>query len=188
MTPYLSRTELINFIHFCASTDDFERTLQEQEKKKNVDELDKKYLKALRTSLTWAKKALVIRRDALDKASLAEVESRLSHLDFRLLPNDEMRRELKKLQQDPHAIHMTEDDLADLLLTAVPNTCGNCDGHTAKECPLRRVLVKYGVPCYDSKATTCQYAYPLPDDAIEVKQGKYANAIFGDRDHAVEYL
>ena len=120
MTPYLSRTELINFIHFCASTDDFERTLQEQEKKKNVDDLDKKYLKALRTSLTWAKKALVIRRDALDKASLAEVESRLSHLDFRLLPNDEMRRELKKLQQDPHAIHITEDDLADLLLTAVP--------------------------------------------------------------------
>ena len=45
MTPYLSRGEMQVFIHLCATAVELKKAINSAEKKKTMDDQDKKYLK-----------------------------------------------------------------------------------------------------------------------------------------------
>ena len=164
MTPYLSRAEMQVFIHLCATTVELKKAISSAEKKKTLDDQDKKYLKNIRTSYTFIKKAVDIRHNALDKENQHEVGTRLSHVDYQLLPSDKAQKEIARLNKLTNMVHMDNDDFLDWYCDTIPETCGKCQKSKYKMCRLRAILMKFGIwPVNPNAVGKCQYSYPGAD-------------------------
>ena len=161
MNTYLSRKEKELFTRLDALLAVAEDVIELYEK---VPSTDKTFMKCLRMGNTWLNKAMAARFGALDNDSREDLKRNVSHMQVMILPNDKVRQEIRELAKLQSVLHMPYDEFEDWYSAVIQLSCGVCrsKGHDFRGCPIRKILMKYGIHPVNTRATEdiCQYSYP----------------------------
>ena len=158
MKSYLNQSELIDWMHVCSVIGDLENTINGYDKKPNKSANEKQFLKWLRMAQTWASKAIELRTSFLSEDAKNDVNIRLSHLSYALIPNDRFRAEQKRLTEDTKMFHIEQKELLEWYEEVMPAKCGNCTRKSFEECQLKKLLSKYGFPVVFEGKGRCPYS------------------------------
>lgn len=167
MNAYLSKEEKHHFIRLSALALLIEPIIDEYSQAKSTD---KDFLKYLRMGSTLINKALEMRGAALEKDAKADFVKQVRRLEFICVPTLEAKKAHAELLTLRSTIPMEIEDFQDWYSAVIETTCKRCYTDNFAECPIRKVLSKYGVYPIDPEAKgKCQYSYVGTPEAEELQ-------------------
>ena len=157
MNAYLSKEEKHHFIRLSALALLIEPIIDEYSQAKSTD---KDFLKYLRMGSTLINKALEMRGAVLEQEAKADFVKQVRRLEFICVPTPEAKKAHAELLALRSTIPMEIEDFQDWYSAVIETTCKRCYTDNFAECPIRKVLSKYGVYPIDPEAKgKCQYSY-----------------------------
>jgi len=157
MNSYLSSNEKILFTRITLLTGLLEETIKTYEGMKNVD---KGFMRCLRSGNTWTMKALEKRREFLTQDAAIDLIKNVSHTELIFTPTDKAKKEFDRVKEMTGTLHMSLEDFEDWYCSVIPFTCGKCTRKDYEKCKQRKFMMKFSCVPVNLKATcTCQYNY-----------------------------
>lgn len=157
MNRYFSRAEKANMTRLMLLVDLMDAVIKDYEEK--TGNVDKEFMRYLRSCKTWGYKAIKRRYDFLDTDAAKDFTRHISHMDIIFVPNDKAQKYYKVVKDMSDSICMTAEDFEKLYSGFVPKTCGNCHKKAWKKCLIRETFRKFGVETVNNNAKNCPYSY-----------------------------
>ena len=158
MNRYVSASERDHLLRLGAVVSAMEESVADYEKSSNVDKIFMRYLK---TTGTYAMKCLKIRFKYLEPDSLLKIERETKKNTIAVKPKSAALVEEKRIAEANKTYHVPENKFLDLLEITIERTCQICTGEKEATCPLKKMLLEFGVEVFhpDAKPGECPYHY-----------------------------
>ena len=157
MNNYLSKQEKVSLTRIMLLVDLMDVVVKTYED--NVKNVDKEFMRDLKTCRTWGMKAVKRRYHFLDMDAAKDFTRHIHHMDIIFVPNDKAQKYHKMVQEMANSICLTADDFEKLYSGFIPKTCAKCHKKAWKKCLIREVFRKYGVETVNNNAVNCPYSY-----------------------------
>lgn len=157
MNRYLSKHEKINMTRIMLLVNLLDDAIKEYEEK--MGDLDKEFIRYLKTSRTWGMKAIKRRYDLLDMDAASDFTRHINHMDIVFVPNDKAAQYYKRVKEMQSSLPLTIEDFEKLYSGFIPKTCGKCHKKSWKQCLIREIFRKYGITPVNLNAKNCPYSY-----------------------------
>lgn len=157
MNPYLSRDEKASFVQLEALANVQGSVLEIYQKTKSTNS---DFLKYLRTSQTWLKKAIGLRKSFLSEDAKLDFIKQASRLKLIFVPSDVAKKEYADLKELSENFVMPISDFEDWYAEVIEHACKKCSRIDWENCKMHCLMTKYGVYPIDPEAKTkCPYSY-----------------------------
>lgn len=168
MNPYLSRDEKASFVQLEALANTQESVLEIYQKTKSTNS---DFLKYLRTSQTWLKKAIALRKSFLSEDAKLDFIKQASRLKLIFVRSDVAKKEYADLKELSENFVMPITDFEDWYAEVIEHACRTCSRMDWVNCKMHYLMTKYGVYPIDPEARTkCPYSYIDAEQADLDKQ------------------
>ena len=168
MNRYVSASEKDHLLRLGAIVSAVEESVEEYGKTKDVD---KDFMRYLKTTGTYAMKCLTIRFGYLEPDSLVKISRETNKNTIAVKPKSAALIEEKHIAEQNKNYPVPETMLLDLVGITVERTCQICTGAKEATCPLKKILLELGIEVFvpDAKEGECPYHY------VEVKENDKSN-------------